>query len=302
MLDRDVWKRVALTGLLVGVTAIWGWTFPLMHDAIAGYGVLTFLALRFTLATAVMAPLSLRRMNARTLRTGLAIGAVLAASYLLQTLGLKHTTPTNCGIITGLFILFVPIFDRLLYGVRICRLLWLAVLASAVGTALLAWQSAPELQVGNLLTALGAVGYGLHISLLSRHSRGHDSAALTMAQMLAVALAMGVTCPIFEPLAWPTPKVWWAIAVTAVLASAVAFYVQTFVQARLSAVRTGIIITMEPLFAAAFGYALAGDRLTPPQVVGAAVMIAAMLMGQLLPSPSPSSSPAGPKVTPNAPA
>jgi drug/metabolite transporter (DMT)-like permease len=138
--------------------------------------------------------------------------------------------------------------------------------------------------MGNLLTALGAVGYGLHISLLSRHSRGHDSAALTMAQMLAVAVAMSVAAPIFEPLVWPTPKVWWAIGVTAVLASAVAFYIQTFVQARLSAVRTGIIITMEPLFAAAFGYALAGDRLTPIQIAGAVVMIGAMLMGQLIPA------------------
>jgi drug/metabolite transporter (DMT)-like permease len=284
MLDRDVWKRVALTGLLVGVTAIWGWTFVVVQDAVAAYGLLAFLALRFGIATATMAPLSLRRMNRGTLRTGLAIGAVLGTAYLLQTLGLQRTTPTNCGLVTGLFILFVPIFDRLLYGIRLRRMVWVAILASVGGLALLMCQSPPELRTGDLLTAGGAAAYGLHMSLLSRHSSGHHSGALTMAQMMAVALAMGAACPAFERLAWPTASVWAALGITGVLASALAFYVQTYVQARLSAVRTGIIITMEPLFAAAFGYALAGDRLTALQIVGAVVMIGAMMMGQLLPA------------------
>jgi drug/metabolite transporter (DMT)-like permease len=284
MLDRDVWKRVGLTGLLVGVTAIWGWTFVVVRDAVAVYGVLAFLALRFGIATAAMAPVSLRRMNGRTLRTGLAIGGVLGVAYLLQTLGLQRTTPTNCGLVTGLFILFVPIFDRMLYGIRLRRLVWVAILASVSGMALLVGQSPSELRTGDLLTAGAAVAYGLHVSLLSRCAPGHDSAALAMSQMMAVALAMGAACPAFEPLVWPTAKVWWALAITGVLASAVAFYVQTFVQARLSAVRTGIIITMEPLFAAVFGYALAGDRLGPLQIVGATVMIGAMLLGQLVPA------------------
>ncbi len=284
MVDRGAVKSFGLTLLLVGVTAIWGWTFTVVRDAVAVYGVLGFLAIRFTIATAVLAPLSARRMTRRTLLAGLAIGLVLAVAYLFQTLGLKYTTPTNCGLVTGLFIVFVPFFDRILYRIRIRRLLWLAVAVSLTGMVLLVGQSPGQLRTGDALTVVAAGMYGLHVSLLSRHSRGHDPAALAMGQMLAVALAAGLAWPFFEPLRLPPARVWWAVAVTGVLASALAFYIQTFVQRRLSALRTGIIITTEPLFAALFGYLLAGDRLTGIQLVGAGLLMCAIAMSEIVPA------------------
>jgi len=168
MVDRGAVKSFGLTLLLVGVTAIWGWTFTVVRDAVAVYGVLGFLAIRFTIATAVLAPLSARRMTRRTLLAGLAIGLVLAVAYLFQTLGLKYTTPTNCGLVTGLFIVFVPFFDRILYRIRIRRLLWLAVAVSLTGMVLLVGQSPGQLRTGDALTVVAAGMYGLHVSLLSR--------------------------------------------------------------------------------------------------------------------------------------
>ena len=284
MADRGAVKSFGLTFLLVGVTAIWGWTFTVVRDAVAAYGVLGFLAIRFTIATAVLAPLSARRMTRRTLLAGLAIGLVLAVAYLFQTLGLKYTTPTNCGLVTGLFIVFVPFFDRILYRIRIRKLLWLAVAVSLGGMVLLVGQSPGQLRTGDALTVVAAGMYGLHVSLLSRHSRGHDPAALAMGQMLAVALGAGLAWPFFEPLRLPPARVWWAVAATGVLASALAFYIQTFVQRRLSALRTGIIITTEPLFAALFGYLLAGDRLTGIQLVGAGLLMCAIAMSEIVPA------------------
>src|SRR3712207_744152 len=99
---------VIYTLLLVGVTAVWGWTFVVVQDAISSYGVLGFLALRFALASVALAPL-LPKMTRRTLLVGLGIGLVLGIGYLFQTLGLLHTTPTNSGLITGLFVVFAPL-------------------------------------------------------------------------------------------------------------------------------------------------------------------------------------------------
>jgi drug/metabolite transporter (DMT)-like permease len=281
---RKTMSRLGLTLLLVGVTAVWGWTFTVVRDAVAAYGVLGFLAIRFAIAAAVLAPLSARRLTRRTLRTGLAIGLVLALGYFFQTLGLRYTTPTNSGVVTGLFIIFVPFFDRLLYRARIRRLLWAFVAVSLLGMALLVGESPRELRTGDALTVVAAGAYGLHVSLLSRHSRGHDSGALAMAQMLAVSLAAGAAWPFVEPLRLPPAEVWWALGVTGVLASALAFYIQTFVQRRLSAVRAGIILTTEPLFAALFGYVLAGDRLTPVQVCGGALLVLAVAASEVVPA------------------
>jgi len=284
MVDRGAAKGFGATLLLVGVTAIWGWTFTVVRDAVAVYGVLGFLAIRFTIATAVLAPLSARRMTRRTLLAGLAIGLVLAVAYLFQTLGLKYTTPTNSGLITGLFIVFVPFFDRILHRIRVRKLLWLAVAVSLAGMALLVGDSPRQLRTGDALTVVAAALYALHLSLLSRHAKGHDPGALAMGQMLTVALGAGLAWPLFEPLTLPPASVWWAVILTGVLASALAFYIQTFVQRRLSALRTGIILTTEPLFAALFGYLLAGDRLTGIQLVGAALLMCAIAMSEIVPA------------------
>jgi hypothetical protein len=96
------------TLLLVAVTAVWGWTFVVIQDAIALYGVLPFLAVRFALAGATLAPIYSTRLTRRTLLVGGGIGVVLAAGYLFQTAGLLFTTPTNAGFITGLFVVFAP--------------------------------------------------------------------------------------------------------------------------------------------------------------------------------------------------
>ncbi len=71
---------------------------------------------------------------------------------------------------------------------------------------------------------------------------------------------------------------------TGLLASAGAFYVQTFVQRRIPAARTAIILTMEPVFAALFGYWLAGDRLSAVQLGGAALILSALVIGEILPA------------------
>jgi drug/metabolite transporter (DMT)-like permease len=99
-------SRTLANVALLGVTAVWGWTFVVVHEAIAIYGVLAFLAARFGLAAAAGGLIWGHRLDRRNLRIGAGIGLVLAMGYLFQTWGLRHTTPTNSGLITGLFVVF----------------------------------------------------------------------------------------------------------------------------------------------------------------------------------------------------
>ena len=292
-------KRLLLTILLVGVTAVWGWTFVVVKDAILVYGVLAFLAIRFTIAAAALAPLCLRRITRHTMLVGGGIGAAMAAGYLLQTLGLRYTTPTNSGLITGLFVLFAPVSARVLYRVRLGGTLLVSVAASLVGLVLLTGQMAGQLRLGDFLTLGCALAFGVHIALLSRYARQHDARVLALAQMLTAAVLFAIIWPLVEPVAWPEPRVWLSLALTGIVASAVAFYIQTLVQQHLSAARTAIVLTMEPVFAAIFGYWLAGDRLSSLQLVGAACILAAQvweaawgLRRDRPPAPEPTEKPA----------
>jgi drug/metabolite transporter (DMT)-like permease len=262
---------------------VWGWTFVVVQDAIALYGVLPFLAVRFSLAGAALAPIYAARLTRRSLMVGGGIGVVLAAGYLFQTTGLLFTTPTNSGLITGLFVVFAPLADRLLFGVNTSRQVLLAVGLSLFGMVLLAGGGPEGATWGDLLTLLCAMALGLHIALLSRYAAGQDAGGLTLAQILAMALLFVVAWPFFEPVSLPPAGVWFALLVTGLLASAGAFLVQTTVQQRIPAARTAIILTMEPVFAALFGYWLAGDRLVAVQLLGAALILSALVIGEVLP-------------------
>ncbi len=271
------------TVLLIGVTAVWGLTFVMVRDAIAIYGVIPFLAVRFAIAGGSSLLLWGRRLNRAALVTGGGIGVVLAVGYLLQTWGLRHTTATNAGLITGLFVVLAPIADRLLFGTRLRPVAWAAVAISLVGMTVLTGRLPTHLALGDLLTLGCAVAFGIHIALLSRHSPHHDALALTTAQMLAVAVLFLVAWPIAARPAAPPREVWLALVVTGIFASTLAYLIQTAAQKRLSTARTAVILTMEPLFAGLFGFALAGERLGPLALLGAALIFAALLLVEVTP-------------------
>jgi len=275
-------KSLVYTLLLVLVTAVWGWTFVVVQDAISAYGVLSFLALRFALASLALAPL-LPKMTRQTLLDGAGIGLVLAVGYLFQTLGLLYTTPTNSGLITGLFVVFAPLTARAFFKVHVPRLVVAAIFLSLTGMVFLAGQSPSGVRIGDALTVVCAGALGLHIALLSRYAREHDAGSLALAQMLSMAILFSALWPFFEPVAMPPREVIFAIALTGIVASAGAFYIQTTVQQRIPAARAAIILTTEPVFAAFFGYWLAGDRLSPVQLAGAALILSALFIGEVMP-------------------
>lgn len=259
------------------VTAVWGWTFVLVKDAVTHYPTLPFLQLRFILAFLVMVVLVRRLPVRREVRVGLIAGAVLAAGYLTQTVGLTMTSPGNSGLITGLFVVFTPLIERV-FGVPVRWFTWIGVVAALAGTVMLVG-GLSGFGLGDILTIGTAFFFALHIVLLSRWSPGLRSAPLAMVQMGSGALifSAGGTWSL-QP---PSADVWLAIIVTGVFASALAFYIQTWAQQHLSASRTALILTTEPAWALVAAVVLAGQRFGLLQAAGAALMLAAIVGHEL---------------------
>ena len=260
--------------LLLGVTAIWGWTFVLVKGAIEAYPTLPFLGLRFLIAAAVMALVVRRLPGRRVLLFGTVIGLPLAGGYLLQTIGLRFTSPGNTGLITGLFFVFTPLLDRL-FGTPIRVRTLLAVAVALAGTLLLTggWQAG--IRVGDVLIVGCAVCFALQIVLLSRWSSRFAAEELTLVQLAtcAVLFMLGGAAQLRPP----SPSVWFALVITGVFASAVAFFIQTWVQSHLTASRTALVLASEPVWALFFSVMLAGQRLDAVQALGAALVIAAIV-------------------------
>jgi drug/metabolite transporter (DMT)-like permease len=263
--------------LLLMVTAVWGWTFVLVKDAVTQYPTLPFLQLRFVLAFLVMALLVRRLPTRRELWVGAAVGAVLAGSYLAQTFGLTMTSPASSGLLTGLFIVFTPLIDRVL-GVPLHRRTAIAVIAALAGTVLLTGGQA-GFGWGEALTVVCAILVALQIVLLSRWSGGLRPASLAMVQMAAAAVIFSLGGS--RTLSLPPTQVWVAIVITGVFASALAFYIQTWAQQHLTASRAALVLVTEPAWAVAAAVVLSGERFGVLQAVGALLMLGAIVGHEL---------------------
>ena len=269
--------------LLVAVTAVWGLTFVQVQDAVALYPLFAFLALRFGIASATLAAPAYRRMRSlgrRGVVSGVALGLLLACGYALQTAGLERTSVSSTGFITGLYVVFTPLLALLLFGTRIGALAWVGVALATVGLALLSGVDSGGMLGDALVLAASAV-YSLQIVLLERYAPRYDVLALTQAEMLAAFAGFGVLAlalgQVELPRGW---TVWGALLVTGVFASALAFLVQTWAQRRISAARTALAFALEPVFAALFGFWLAGDRLGAVAWLGCVLIMAGILVAE----------------------
>jgi drug/metabolite transporter (DMT)-like permease len=143
-------------------------------------------------------------------------------------------------------------------------------------------------QRGDLIVLGCAICFALHIITVSLFAPRTEALALTVVQVLVVALLSGVASWAFEqrPSA-VSADIWRAAAFTGLLATAAAFAVQNSVQTWTTATHTALIFVTEPVFAALFGYLFAGERLTQQALVGGGLVLMGMLLAELQPSTHP---------------
>jgi drug/metabolite transporter (DMT)-like permease len=268
---------------LILVTAVWGVTFVQVKDAVEVYPLFAFLAVRYAIATGVLAVAGGRRV--RTLgrsgfAAGAALGGLLGLGIGLQTAGLERTTVSSTGFITGLYVVLTPLFGLLLFRTRVGLEVWAGVVLAVVGLAMLTGVEigAPG---GDLLVLASAAAQALQIVMVERVASRYDAIALTLVEMaacflgfLAIALALG---QLEVPHGW---TVWGALLVTGVFASALAYLIQVWAQRRMSAARIAIVFSLETVFAGLFGYWLAGDRLGWLGWGGCAVILAGIVLAE----------------------
>lgn len=279
------WKNsstLALISMIV-VTAIWGWTFVVVQDSIKQMPVMDFLAWRFVIAVIAMYiinPRCLRGVTKTELWQSAFLGVAIGLGYITQTYGLLYASATVSGFITGMFVVFTPLISWLLLHRKITRRTWIAVGFAVAGLGLLSirgWSIGP----GEALTLGCAFFYAIHIVGLGEWSKQYQTYGFSWLQIAFVAVIVliiaapgGISVP-------PNVEVMGALGITGILATAVAFFVQTWAQSLVAPSRMAVIMTMEPVFAGVFGVLLAGDILTPQIVCGALCVLAAMFIIQL---------------------
>ena len=195
----------------------------------------------------------------------------------MQTLGLRTTPAAVSGFITGMSVILTPVVAWLLLHDKISMKTWLSVALATIGLALLSLHGW-SFGTGELLVFGCAVLFALYIVILGKWSSAHDSYNLAVVQLGNVAVICLIAASPGGIVMPPDLHVWMAVGIIAILATALAYLVQTWAQSIISSTHAAVIMTMEPVFAGIFAVLLGHEQLTPRAIAGAACVLVAMFV------------------------
>jgi len=256
--------------------------------AVASPGV--FLAARFAAATAALALVRLARRDPPSpglWRHGGILGLLVLAGLVLQTVGLRYTTPARSAFLTGLSVLVVPFVARFAYGRAVRAASWAGVALAVAGLWLLTRPLgvgiSAAIRLGDALTALCAVAFALQIVLTSEWSPRHPLAPFVLVQVAAGLAGTLLLLPLDMPRLDPAglPRVVATALFTGVPMTAGAFFVMAWAQRRTPAVRAAIIFSLEPVSAALFSHFYGGEPLTAADWAGGALVVLGVVVGEV---------------------
>lgn len=293
-------KRMAFWAL-VAVNAIWGLGFVVIDDAINIMPTSVFNAFRFSLAALVLLPLwfitgkktsTENYQRTRLFKSGFGLGSLLFLGFTLQTEGLNYTSVSNTGFITGLCVPLVPLIGYLLYRNKVGFEVWVSVVLATSGLYFLTIGDNLTINKGDILVALGATCYAVHISFMAKYSHQFPVIRFSIVQLGAVALYCIFTAFVensigrYEQYAsiWQQisePRVIAAIVYSGVLSSAFAYWVQTSSQRLIEPHKIALVFALEPIFAHVSAYFILAEHLGVQGWLGAGLIITAMLYSEL---------------------
>jgi drug/metabolite transporter (DMT)-like permease len=276
---------------LAAIMAIWGSTFAVVRALVGGgeapFSPMLLVAVRMALASVLLAGWMAFRGELRwsrgLWRDGLLCAALLGGGFLLQIEGQHRTTASRSGFLTGLLVVFVPLIELLLFRKRPSAAAAAGIGLAFTGMALLSsGGSAGEAQVlGDLLTVGCAVVFAGHIVALGRVAERHPVLPLVLVQLAGTGAMAAIAGPFVERQHFTSdPRALAAIAYLAVFATLLAFGVQTWAQRRLPPVRMALLSALEPAFAAIWAAVLIGERLSPRELWGGALIVLGVAVGE----------------------
>jgi drug/metabolite transporter (DMT)-like permease len=273
-------------GLLLLLTPlIWGGTFPAAKVALEHLSPWTFMAWSRGLGLAALVPiLAVWRPPRSAWRpwlwaVGVGLGSLMNLGYALQTVGIAHTTATDAGFITVLYVVFAPLGAAVLARRLPSPVTVLCVAMSFAGLALLSLQGA-HLESGDGLVLGSAVAFACHILLIDRLLRRFDSIALATAQTAGSALVALLVAVPGGAHAGRVASLWAIFLLTGVLGSGVAFAIQVVGQAAVSPARAAVMLAAEALVSALTAAVWLGERLSARAWLGVVLMLAAIAVSE----------------------
>ncbi|MBR2559649.1 MAG: DMT family transporter [Firmicutes bacterium] len=277
--------------MLLAVTLGWGVSYILMDKALTEMGPFTLNAMRFLGAFAIAAVLGagrLRGVSKSTVRYSFLAGVFLFGTYVGATNSVLYTSLSNAAFLCAISVIFVPPVEWLLLRRKPRGGMLFIVAMCAAGIALMTLKDDFSINrehlTGDLMGLFCAVCYGIELTVTGMAVEKDDVDAFHMGVFTLgwCGVLMAVSAFLFEKPHFPgTPAVWGSVAFLTVFCTGVAFIVQAIAQKYTTPTHVGVIFTLEPVFASVAAFLIVGEVLTPRGYLGAALLIAALILMEL---------------------
>jgi len=278
-------KQIIADFSILMVVIAWGYTFVAIKNALETITPFNFIFVRFTISFLLISLLfygKLKSLRWRTLKSGAVVGVFLFLAYAFQTAGLKYTTASNAGFITGFSVVLVPVFSSLLLKKKPSVESTIGVVMAAAGLFFLSYGGVSSVNRGDVLVFFCALSVASHILSVGYYVKKHDSVQLTIVQIGTVAFLAFLSDLFAGEISMPAGGVVWsAILICAVFATVGAYLVQNIMQRFTSPTHTALIFSGEPVFAGLFGYFLLGEELGVMALAGCFLILAGMVVSEM---------------------
>jgi len=294
-------KKYAGEGALLLTTTLWGVTFVIVKESLNSASPLVFVSLRFSIAALILSPFIIKTFNnisKELLMSGLLLSFFFFAGFATQTIGLRYTSATKSGFITGTFILFTPLFQYLIekkisrkeniFGIVII-VFGLVFLSSKGESFLNIFNELGEgFNIGDFFTLLCAISYALYLVYLDVTTKKHNHLPLVYMQIFFTAI-FGIICALllstfgFEKIILTlNNQLLFALIYTSIFATIITTFLQTKYQKTVTPTKAGIILSFEAPLAALFAFFILSERISSFGYIGCVLIFTGLLITEIL--------------------
>lgn len=284
-------KQFLSTIFLLLAAIIWGFAFVAQKIGMEYIGPFLFNGIRFIMGSLILIPVvifSKSNQNKliitnkkKNLYFGLLLGTVLFLASSAQQIGMVSTTAGNAGFITGLYVIFVPIFGIILKQI-VPKIIWPAVVLAIAGLYLLSVKNGFTMSIGDIWVSLSAILWAVHVLLIGYLSKHINPIFLALQQFIVCGILSLITAFSFEVINVNSIMyAWGPLLYGGILSVGVAFTLQVVGQKHAHPASASLILSAESLFAAIGGWLLLNEQMSLRAILGCSLILTGIILVQV---------------------